>query len=138
MSHDGGGTPVTAHDVLDLFARVPCLVVLDGLDEVGSPSIRGRVVKAIDQCSRRSQTHDTPPKVLVSTRPSADQLPEPSEQLFEVLALRPLTTEQRDDYLRRWCADRGIRGKDGRTLRTSFKIKATKPTSTNSPATRCS
>lgn len=40
MSLDGGGTSVTALEVQDIFARVPSLVVLDGLDEVGSPRLR--------------------------------------------------------------------------------------------------
>lgn len=127
MSLEGGGTSVTALEVQDIFARVPSLVVLDGLDEVGSPRLRTRVVKAIDDFSRRNQTYDTPPQVLVSTRPSADQLPEPSEHLFEVLALRPLTNPQRDNYLRRWCTVRGIRGTDGRDLRGSFKTKSREP-----------
>jgi hypothetical protein len=127
MSHDSGGVKVAATDVGDLFARVPSLIVLDGLDEVGSPSVRARVVKAIDQFSIRGRTYETPPKVLVTTRPSADELPEPSAAMFEVLALSPLTPEQRDDYLRKWCAVRGIRGKDGRALRSSFKDKSREP-----------
>jgi hypothetical protein len=126
ISHDSG-TSVSAQDVQDLFDRVPSLVILDGLDEVGSTRIRDRVVKAIDRFSRLSHAYPTPPKVVVSTRPSADQLPEPAADVFEVLVLRPLTTEQRDDYLRRWCTVRGIRGKDGRALRTSFKAMSREP-----------
>jgi hypothetical protein len=127
MSHDSGGIKVTAADVQDLFTRVPSLVVLDGLDEVGSPTIRARVVKAIDQFSGRGKSYEAPPKVLVTTRPSAGELPEPSATMFEVLALNPLTTDQRDDYLRKWCAVRGIHGKDGRALRNSFKDKSQEP-----------
>jgi hypothetical protein len=127
MSHDSGGAQVTARDVQEMFGRVPSLVVLDGLDEVGSTAIRDRVVKAINQFSIRGRTYDAPPKVLVTSRPSADQLPEPSTAMFEVLVLRPLTTEQRDDYLRKWCAVRGIHGRNGRDLRTSFKTKSREP-----------
>lgn len=55
-------------------------------------------------------------------------LAEPSTKLFEVLALNPLTAAQRDEYLRKWCAVRGIHGKDGRSLRTSFREKTKEPT----------
>lgn len=126
-THLGGGVKVSAKDVQEVFARVPSLIVLDGLDEVGSPTIRRRVVKAIDDFSGRCKAYDHPPKVLVTTRPSAGQLVEPSKDLFEVLALNPLSSEQRDDYLRKWCAVRNIHGRDGRALRATFKERSREP-----------
>jgi hypothetical protein len=127
MANESGGIKVTAEDVQDIFARLPCLVVLDGLDEVGSTAIRARVVEAIDKFSGRSKAYDSPPKVLVTTRPSAGELAEPSAGLFEVLSLNPLTVDQRNDYLRKWCAVRGITGKDGRVLRGRFRDKSREP-----------
>lgn len=47
--------------------------------------------------------------------------------LFEIVTLNQLTTEQRDAYLRKWCAVREIKGKDGRALRKSFKEKSREP-----------
>jgi hypothetical protein len=127
MTHESGGRKVNAKDVQDIFDRVPSLVVLDGLDEVGSPTIRGKVVKAIDKFVGRGKAYADPPKVVVTTRPSAGELSEPSPDLFDIVTLNQLATEQRDDYLRKWCAVRGIRGKDGRTLRRSFKDKSREP-----------
>lgn len=127
MTHESGGVNVSARDVQQIFKRIPSLVVLDGLDEVGSPTTRSRVVKAIDKFVGRGKVYTDPPKVVVTTRPSAGELPEPSPDLFEIVALNQLTTEQRDAYLRKWCAVRGIRGKDGRTLRKSFKEKSREP-----------
>jgi hypothetical protein len=127
MTHEGGGSKVTPSDVQDLFTRVPSLVVLDGLDEVGSPAIRTRVVEAIDKFASRGKVYDDPPKVVVTTRPSHGELAEPSKDLFEVLTLNPLTLEQRGDYLRKWCDVRGIHGKDGRELRIGFKDKSREP-----------
>ena len=128
LSHLSGDRTVTAAELHEVFERVPTLIVLDGLDEVGSPSIRSRVVKAIDALARSANAYDNdPPKLIVTTRPSAGELPEPSSDLFEVLALNPLTIEQRADYLRKWCGTRGIHGKDGRGLRKSFNERSQEP-----------
>lgn len=43
------------------------------------------------------------------------------------MTLKQLTIEQRDAYLRKWCTVRGIKGRDGRTLRKSFKEKSREP-----------
>lgn len=127
MAHESGGIKVSAKDVQEIFDRVPSLVVLDGLDEVGSPTVRAKVVKAIDKFVGRGKVYADPPKVVVTTRPSAGELPEPSVGLFEIVTLNQLTTEQRDAYLRKWCAVREIKGKDGRALRKSFKEKSREP-----------
>ncbi|MBP8918089.1 MAG: hypothetical protein KBG85_00125 [Micropruina sp.] len=127
MTHESGGITANAKTVQDIFERVPSLIVLDGLDEVGSAAIRGRIVKEIDKFVGRGKAYTNPPKVVVTTRPSAGELPEPSPSLFEIVTLNQLTIEQRDSYLRKWCTVRGIKGKDGRALRKSFKEKSREP-----------
>jgi hypothetical protein len=127
MSHDGGGMPLTADDVHEVFSRIPSLVVLDGLDEVGTPAVRTRVVKAIDQFATRAQSYSVPVSVLVTTRPSAGELSEPTPNLFDVLALNPLTPHQRKDYLNKWCAVHGIHGQDVRTVRDQFDELSKEP-----------
>lgn len=127
MTHESGGITTDAKTVQDIFERVPSLVVLDGLDEVGSSAARGRIVKEIDKFVGRAKAYSNAPKVVVTTRPSAGELPEPSPGLFEIVTLNQLTVEQRDAYLRKWCAVRGIKGKDGRALRKSFKEKSREP-----------
>lgn len=127
MTHESGGITATAATVQDIFDRVPSLVVLDGLDEVGSASIRRRVVDEINAFAGRGKTYTEPLKVVVTTRPSAGELPEPSPEMFEIITLNQLTGEQRADYLRKWCAVRGIKSKDGRALRKSFNEKSREP-----------
>ncbi|MCD2441555.1 large ATP-binding protein [Agromyces sp. SYSU K20354] len=127
MTHESGGIPVSAKTVQDIFQRVPSLVVLDGLDEVGSPALRSRIVKEIEKFVSRGKAYPDSPKVVVTTRPSAGELSEPSTDLFEIVTLNQLTVEQRDAYLHKWCSVRGIRGKEGRTLRKSVKEKSREP-----------
>lgn len=127
MTHASGGIPVTAQDVHDILERVPSIIVLDGLDEVGRPKTRETVVDAIDQFCRRGKAYPTAPKVIVTTRPSTNALPEPSSYIFDVLVLNPLDPRQRDEYLRKWCAVRGIHGSEGRALRKNFKAKSAEP-----------
>jgi hypothetical protein len=127
MTHESGGITTTAATVQDIFERVPGLVVLDGLDEVGSASIRRGVVNEIDAFASRGKTYTEPLKVVVTTRPSAGELAEPSPNMFEIVTLNQLTGEERASYLRKWCAVRGIRSRDGRTLRKSFREKSREP-----------
>lgn len=127
MTHASGGIPVTAQDVQDILERVPSIVVLDGLDEVGRPKTREQIVDAIDRFCRRGRAYPTAPKVIVTTRPSTNELPEPSTDLFDVLVLNPLDSKQRDEYLRKWCGVRGIHGSEGRALRKNFKAKSAEP-----------
>jgi hypothetical protein len=83
--------------VQELFSLVPSIVVLDGLDEVGKPSMRNTVVSEIDRFARRNRTYEVRPRIIVTTRPSTNELPEPSTDQFDVLVLSPLTTRQREE-----------------------------------------
>lgn len=127
MTYASGGTKVTADDVHELFERVPSIVLLDGLDEAGSPKMRSQVVDAINKFSWRGQTVTDPVQVVVTTRPSTNELPEPDPDLFEVIALNELSLEQRDEYLRKWCNVKDIHGREGRDMRKSFKQKSAEP-----------
>jgi hypothetical protein len=127
MSHASGGNALSPTHVQELFKRVPTLLMLDGLDEVGNVADRRFVVSEIDRFCARSVAYTVPPKVIVTTRPSADALPEPSAEQFEVISLNPLTVAQRDEFLRNWCAVHGIHGGEGRSLRRDFKQKSAEP-----------
>ncbi|MEU4740918.1 hypothetical protein AB0G02_10690 [Actinosynnema sp. NPDC023658] len=127
MTYASGGIEVTPQLVQDLLERVPTIIVLDGIDEVGRLATRKKVVEAIEQFCRRGKAYTTPPRVVVTTRPSTEALPEPSPEMFDLLVLNPLDRGQRDDYLRKWCEVRGIRGSEGKALRSSFRDKSKEP-----------
>lgn len=126
MSYSGGSR-IDARDVQDLLERVPTMVVLDGLDEVAGAAMRRAVVDEIDRFCSRGRTYSVPPRVVVTTRPSASELPEPSADYFEVLSLEPMAPALRAEYIRRWCAVRGIIGREGRRLRLSYHARIKEP-----------
>ncbi|WP_460818669.1 NACHT domain-containing protein [Nocardioides korecus] len=127
MTHACGGTTVTPDGVSDMFNTIPSLVVLDGLDEVGVPTVRTKVVTAIDKFASRCKGYAYPPRLIVTTRPSTNELEEPSLDSFELLVLLPFDEKQRDQYMRKWTAVRGITGSDGRNLRKAYRQKIAEP-----------
>jgi hypothetical protein len=127
MTHASGRDAVTPSEVQELFERVPSLIVLDGLDEVGKVSDRKRVVNEIDLFCSRGKSYAVEPKVVVTTRPNSAGLAEPNPDIFEVISLSPLDAALRDEYLRKWCAVHNVRGNDSRTLRRNFTEKTREP-----------
>lgn len=63
-------TNFTREDVYSLAAKNPCLVILDGLDEVPNAELRNTIVKDADTFMRRaSAMSDSDILMIVSTRP---------------------------------------------------------------------
>ncbi|WP_435211437.1 NACHT domain-containing protein [Streptomyces sp. bgisy034] len=126
LSAHGGGLPADTTTVHDLLGRLPVLVVLDGLDEVASPSTRTRVVSEIDSFTARLRTAFNA-QLIVTTRPNAAELAEPSEALFETITLTRLSPELRTTYLHKWARARGISGSDLIELERTFKQRSAEP-----------
>lgn len=123
-----GGRAATVADVQDILARFPALVVLDGLDEVARDAARTHVVREIDQFVARLGTDTTVhPQVVVTTRPNASGLPEPTPDSFETISLARLGPALRTSYLRKWADVRGIRGRERRELQRTFDQRSSEP-----------
>lgn len=72
MAH-ASAREVTPGEVQELFERVPSIVVLDGLDEVGSISDRDRVVREINLFCARGKSYAVEPRVIVTTCPNSSR-----------------------------------------------------------------
>ncbi|WP_311215116.1 MULTISPECIES: hypothetical protein [unclassified Arthrobacter] len=127
LSARSGGFTVTVDMVGDILKRFPMLVVLDGLDEVAQDDVRRAVVNEIDLFAARLGTGTTPPQLIVTTRPNASSLPEPSVDRFEVIALSALSPDLRIAYLRRWATAQSVRGANRRTLERTFRERTMEP-----------
>lgn len=122
-----GGLSATVETVQDIVHRFPMFVVLDGLDEVAQERTRNRVVKEIDEFSARLGTSLNTPQLIVTTRPNASGMAEPSAEIFETIALSRLSSSLRTTYLRKWADARSIRGKDRRDLERIFRQRSAEP-----------
>lgn len=123
-----GGMIATVETVRDVLHRFPMLVVLDGLDEVAQVQRRTRVVKEIDDFAARLGTNSlNAPQVLVTTRPNASGMAEPSTDTFETIALARLSPALRTEYLRKWADTHSIHGRDRRDLERTFRQRSSEP-----------
>ena len=122
-----GGRPAEVTTVDDIFGRLPVLIVLDGLDEVARAETRTLVVKHIDEFSARLQNSLMAPQVVVTTRPNAAELAEPSPQKYETISLSHLKRDLRMTYLRKWAAARSVIGRHRRELEHAFHQRSAEP-----------
>ncbi|MGW0810756.1 NACHT domain-containing protein [Nonomuraea sp. NPDC002799] len=122
-----GGMQVTVEMVHEIVERFPLLLVLDGLDEVAQSAARSRLVTEISQFAARLTTSSTAPQLVVTTRPSAMELAEPSTETFQILSLVKLGNDLRVSYLRKWSDARGIRGAARRALQRIFDERSSEP-----------
>ncbi len=131
VDHLGAGAPghdIQLADVENILDRFATYVVLDGLDEVASSSVRTKVVRAIDQFTTRwVQARPGNMRIVVTTRPNGSGLPEPASDIFEKLVLQPLDETTKKRYLRRWAAAQRIYGSELRTLERVFGERTAAP-----------
>ncbi|WP_212820310.1 NACHT domain-containing protein [Polymorphospora rubra] len=121
-----GRRKVTVEMVHDILARMPALIVFDGLDEIARETVRTWVVKQIDEFVARTAGWIAP-QVIVTTRPNASSLAEPSPEVFEIISLARLSPALRAAYLRKWADARSIRGQDRRALQSTFDSRSAEP-----------
>ena len=122
-----GGLDADVTTVNDITQRLPVLVIFDGLDEVARAETRTVVVRHINEFSARLPHGVVAPQVIVTTRPNAAALAEPSPDTYETIALSHLRPELRTTYLRRWAAARSVAGRDRRELERVFHQRSAEP-----------
>lgn len=127
MHHRSGGLPATVSTVMDVLGRFAMLIVLDGLDEVPEKDTRARVVAEINEFTGRMAGTAVPQQVIVTTRPNASGLPEPSPETFDTIELTGLSPALRLEYLRKWADAHSIQGPDRRKLQRIFDQRTAEP-----------
>ncbi len=127
IHHRSGGLPATVSTVMEVLGRFAMLIVLDGLDEVPEKDTRARVVAEINEFTGRLADAAAGQQVIVTTRPNAAGLPEPSSQTFDTIELMSLSPALRQEYLRKWADAHSIHGPDRRKLQRIFDERTAEP-----------
>lgn len=90
---------IDGRELLSLLGTMPCLLVLDGFDEVGATQDRARIVAAARELLLTLAELDAQAQVLATTRPQgyADELSKVGIK-FQKLYLSPLTRDEALNY----------------------------------------
>jgi hypothetical protein len=121
--YHSGGRSVTVEHIQDFTERYPTLIVLDGLDEIASASVRVTVVDQINRMVRRlagSEVAKRHFQVLVTARPNASGLPEPDRSRFQTIVLEPLPLVTQQGYVTKWATVHGVTGQQAKNLKRIF------------------
>ncbi len=121
FSKDSGGANITVEDIHLAVNKQNVLLIFDGLDEVGSDSLRDEVVSQITACVARFETAaEADLRVIVTSRPPAIAGRLDALNGFGRVQLLPLSDRKIALYLDRWtdvqCSDRS----DRERVMTSF------------------
>ena len=103
LSRDSGGASVTVDDIHRLFTDSFVIILLDGLDEIGSDTLRDQVLQtALEAVTRFEGVLETDVRVVLTTRPPAMQGRWNKLKEFRRVILAPMNEQRVDDYVKRW------------------------------------
>ena len=128
ISQDSGGTSVAVEDIQAFVERSPVILLLDGLDEIGSDSLRDSVVDAVVETINRFEDGlKADLRVVLTTRPPALTGRRDKLDGFIRAVLTPMDSSRIDDYLNRWLSAQ-IESKDARSrIKNSFQSRRDDP-----------
>ena len=102
---DSGGVALGSADIQTFVKNSPVLLLLDGLDEVGSDALRDLVLDAVMATIRRFETElGVDLRVVLTSRPPALAGRREKLENFERAVLAPMDVDRIDEYLERWLA----------------------------------
>lgn len=122
-----GDRAFTVDDLTTVIDWLPVVFLLDGLDEVGDPDLRVKVVDQANDLARRYSRGANDVTVIVTSRPNFFGASEPSTDLFKHFELQPLDHKQRATYLTRWAAATKLDPKELVDLRRVYAQRIDEP-----------
>jgi hypothetical protein len=129
LSQDSGGSQISTDDIHNIVESSPVLLIFDGLDEVGSDTLRDEVITKILDCVNRFEDDlSSNIKVIITTRPPAVSGRREKLSNFTRLPISSLETERIKDYLNRWLsAQLGQDTDEQNRVRESFDSRKDEP-----------
>ena len=122
IGRDSGGTSLTVEDVHAFVERSSVILLLDGLDEIGSDSLRDRVLDRImETVTRFEEDLGVDLRVVLTTRPPALAGRRQKLRGFSRIVLAPMNTRRINDYLTRWLSVQIDAESERLRIKTSFE-----------------
>jgi NACHT domain len=128
IKQDAGGSSVTVDDIHNIVERSCILLILDGLDEVGSDDLRNDVLGKIAEVVYRFENNlNVDLRVIITTRPPA--VTNCAEYLtdFERFPIAPMNASRISQYVRRWTSVQLNDEDDKREVQDSFEKRQHEP-----------
>ena len=122
IGRDSGGASVAVEQVHAFVERSSVILLLDGLDEIGSDSLRDRVLDRImETVTRFDEDLHADLRVVLTTRPPALAGRRQKLRGFTRIVLAPMNTRRIDEYLARWLSAQIDAESERLRIRTSFE-----------------
>lgn len=119
-----GGQQFSVSDFVDIAARMPILVFLDGLDEVASTEDRRAIINTVDIAADRLQQSAASVQIAVTSRPAAvANSPRFTQDRWDYVDLVSITEDLIYDYAERWARARKLDERDVDDVRSVLKLK---------------
>ncbi len=128
ISRDSGGVSVTVKEIHTFVERSSVVLLLDGLDEIGSDSLRDRVLDAIMETIKRFEiVLKVDLRVVLTTRPPALTGRRDKLDGFTRVVLTPMTAKRIDDYIHRWLNAQISTPEEQTRVKESFEARRDEP-----------
>ena len=122
IGRDSGGASVAVQDVHAFLERSSVILLLDGLDEIGSDSLRDKVLDTVmDAVTRFEEGLRVDLRVVLTTRPPALAGRRQKLRGFTRIVLAPMNTRRIDEYLARWLSVQIDAENERLRIKTSFE-----------------
>jgi predicted NACHT family NTPase len=102
------GRGVSADDIQEIIQCCPCVLILDGLDEVISPQLRRQMLARIREFLRRTEQLGADLTVMATSRPTGYQGQFNPEEFWH-LELLPLSPNKVSAFSKKWVATKKLR-----------------------------
>lgn len=115
-----GGGSVSAEEIQTILNCRPCLLILDGLDEVFSPQVREHMLEQIHSFLLRAEQLDYNLMILATSRPTGYSDEFDSEEFLH-LELLSLDQENAYTFAYKWVTAKKIQEDESEQILTTFK-----------------
>jgi hypothetical protein len=111
---------IEPEDIQEVFRDNPCLLILDGLDEVIDPKLRSKTLDRINEFLARMQQLHGDIQVLATSRPTGYSK-EFNPEVFLHFDLLPLSQTRATQYAKRWVEAKNLLQEERQRVLSTFE-----------------